>query len=554
MMTRTQIDYASVATRLSALLGRKWGVNVILGGDPQTNGNVITLPHWDFQDPALLPAFYGLIAHEAGGHVRQTDFPMLRSEVKKRLKKANFHIWKSIENILEDIRIEANIQRTYPGAVTYLNAAVDYMLCREASDPAECANYWHLALNWCLLVFRCECLGQSLLAAQATRYEAVFAQVVSVDTITEARRIAKAVAGLGSSKNLYFAVIEYADELYRVLEAALPSRQSGQNGDDTVQGDQLDQSGSDDPQGTQGSENGSGDATLPAVPELDETPLAQAIGDIFAELAEAGKSENPVVLKMPAVGSIGQMPGYNAGIEIVRSELTQAVSMRQALTAALAPMLCGDMEYSANLTSGSRINSRRIARVAAEDEPAIFRKMLIEDDQSVAVQILLDRSRSTEGHCLSKIRISALGLATALEQFQEVETAISAFPCCVKGDAKLYGSQPIKQFGEPVLRSLKHWPEAQGGTPLADAYQSVAFSFLLTQKQRRILIVLTDGRPNSVSEAHDAKRFLRTLGIEVYGVIVSDRSYPKEMFDDSEQIEHAHDLPLRLSALVQRIM
>ena len=66
--------------------------------------------------------------------------------------------------------------------------------------------------------------------------------------------------------------------------------------------------------------------------------------------------------------------------------------------------------------------------------------------------------------------------------------------------------------------------------------------------------VITDGKPDCVSKAEEAKRSLRALGVEVYGVIVSNKPYPAQMFDDSEQIEQPQELPRRLAALVQRIL
>lgn len=585
MLNTAQLDYATVATKLSALLGRTWDVNVVLGGDPCTNGRMITLPHWNFQDPALRASFYGLIAHEAGGHVRQTDFNLLLQEAQRRQKGPNrskFPIWKSIENILEDIRIERNIQREYPGATTYLNAAADYMLCRKEVDPTGITNYWELALGWCLLAFRCEYLGQWFLSTKVEQYQAVFAGIVKPEVIDAAHNIAKKVANLGPSKEEFAMVIECADLLFCVLDDGLPSNQpekqsqqgdddrdadadSGdQNDDDNAPGNQSGQSGQDgddDVKGNQCGQNdqnptenhGSKDQSRPDRP-LDETPIDTPVGDIFAELMDAGKTEDQSVLHMPVVGSITTGPENNASADIVKSELRAGKAMSQSLIAAIAPILCGDTEFSTNNTSGTRLNSQRLARVATESDPTVFRKLLIEEDQSVAVQILIDRSKSTEGRCLSKIRTSALGLASALEQFQEVETSISAFPTSKKGSANLYGSQLIKQFDEPVLRSIGKWPKAHGGTPLADAYVSVAMNFFLSRKERRILIVITDGKPDCVSKAEEAKRSLRALGVEVYGVIVSNKPYPAQMFDDSEQIEQPQELPRRLAALVQRIL
>jgi hypothetical protein len=600
-LTKQQIDYASVAMKLSSLLGRTWNVKVLFGGHPSTDGQTIVLPHWNFEDPALRTALYGLIAHEAGGHVRQTDFGILEAVSQKRKNKPGFTVWKSCENILEDIRIEASLLRQYPGAVIYLNAAVEYMLGGELKE-ADTGTYWQLALNWCLCVFRHECLGQDFLAPKAKFLDDAFQKVVQPDVLLAARNIAHAVADLGSDKGKFIQVIDHADDLFALLDAARPSNQprtppqaqSGQNGGDPTQGgekgqngshacddNQGDPNGSDGTQGDQSAQNG-GDGTQSSQTGSDGTqsnqPLpngsdgrarptgnailseavpAAALGDVFADLSERGALPGKAQKDIPVLG-VGNDAVDSAGLNepplLFRQAFQAASAMRQSLTAAVAPMLCGDMEYSANATRGSRLNSQRIARALAEQEPAVFRKVLIDDDQSVAVQILLDRSSSTAGPCLFQEMISAIGLVSCLEQFPDVETAISYFPPNIHGEPHLTGAPFLKMFGEPLGKTLNRWPKSNGGTPLAEAYTAAALNFLLTAKERRLLFCVTDGQPYDVDAVREQKEFLRSLGVAVYGIVVSADPYPGGLFDDSIQIPDASQLPHSLASLVRRIL
>ncbi|RWY36201.1 hypothetical protein EP867_18395, partial [Falsigemmobacter intermedius] len=245
MMNKAQIDYAMVSTKLSAVLGRKWGVNVVFGGHPCTNGTTITLPHWDLTDPRLRTALYGLIAHEAGGHVRQTDFQALGAKITAMRRSPLMVEWKSIANILEDIRIEANLLRSYPGAAAYLNAAVEVMLADPDDNrplPDEITNYWDLVLNWCLYIFRAECLGQVAISGDADLYEAAVLNVLPPEVLADARKIGVAVSKLGPSKTDYSTVQMYADKLLALFNDNMPSKQSQK---------------SPDPQGSQGQQGGS---------------------------------------------------------------------------------------------------------------------------------------------------------------------------------------------------------------------------------------------------------------------------------------------------------
>ena len=133
-LTQLNVDYYAAATKLSAALGAKYDVNVVFGGSPATDGKTITLPHWPMDDPHMRNALYGLVLHEAGGHIRQTDFDLLRSKL-NRLKDVHVNTWKSLENILEDVRIERNILSSLPGSKPYLDAAVAVMLRPSVLKP-----------------------------------------------------------------------------------------------------------------------------------------------------------------------------------------------------------------------------------------------------------------------------------------------------------------------------------------------------------------------------------------------------------------------------------
>ena len=568
-LTKKQIDYASVAMKLSALLGRSWNVKVLFGGHPSTDGETILLPHWNFDDPALRTALFGLIAHEAGGHVRQTDFDLLGRAVTLRKTNPDFTVWKSCENILEDIRIEANLLRQYPGAVTYLTAAVEYMLCRDQEEPGS-ESYWHLALNWCLFVFRHECLGQSALASAAKRLDDAFGKVVPPDVLNAARGIAYAVSRLGPEKGEFGRVIGYADDLFALLYAARPSNQpkpaedpeGADSGSAPSRGDAEVDTGSASPRSDEDSDedspSGSPDREGPSAGErLSEAAPANALGDVFGDLAGIGALPAETQADIPVLGVGNDASAASAltvSPTVVRRAIHAASAMRQSLKAAVAPMLCGDMEYSANAKTGNKLNSQRIARALAEREPAVFRRVLIDDDQSVSVQILLDRSGSTAGDCLFQEMVSAIGLVSALEQFPDVETSISTFPPNHVGEPQLTGAPLLKLFGESLGKTFDRWPVSSGGTPLAEAYIAAGLNFLLSGKQRRLLICLTDGVPNDVAEARVQREFLRILGIEVYGIVVSTQPYPTELFDESIQISDASQMPHSLAQLVRKIL
>jgi len=615
-----QLNYATVAAKLSAILGRKWGVTIIFGGHPATDGSQIVLPHWNLDDPLLRTALYGLIAHEAGGHIRQTDFGILAKEIGIRKSKPLFTEWKSLANILEDIRIEANLLRLYPGAATYLNAAVNVMLCgdRKSQPPEKIDNYWDLALGWCLLHFRCHQLDQQALKDAADSYSQVLGKHVPAEAIVDAIKIATQVAAIGPDKADYASVLVHTDQLLALLHEHSPRKQpsgsevaqgadspaasnsassssapmpaSGESHDDGNSAADGTPSTADDGDGTKTGEatatkddeaqagSPCSDAGDPATPPgetmgpqgagpssaqdgagsqssaaqiLSGEGATSEVGDIFGDLRSVGANPNPNITRMDSLGHSDKPPVLALNKKVVTALAGKGQALRQSIVAALSPMICGDAEYSRRSLTGTRLDTRHLSRVVTDADPAVYRRLHVDEDQSVAVQILIDRSGSTSGRVLDAEIISAIGLATALDQFDSVESAISYFPSD-QGYLAWSAAPFIKGFGTPIRSTLHKWPAASGGTPLGKAYEACVFNFLHTQLERKILIVLTDGVPDNPHHASDQLAVLTALGVEVYGVVITDRPYPTGIFHDSEQIAVVTDLPAKLSQLVRR--
>ena len=628
-LTHANIDYALVAAKLSAVLGRKWGVQVLFGGNPKTDGQTITLPHWPMDDPLMRGALYGLIAHEAGGHVRRTDFPKLA--VHARTIRWPYPIWKSFENILEDIRIEANLLREYPGVRVYLDMAVRVMFETDAPAPApaETVDYWATVQNWCLAVFRHDFLGQRDLAVYRGEIDALAGQLLDRSVLDEAYAIGRAAADLPGERANFASLLELADRLTQLFMEAhvpdtLPPEQEqaseGADGaaadgpsdasdgpfgasDDTAADGASDASDADasgdgnsapndagsDPSGgepgsqstpgqsdadpsTEGSDgeagatpqdsadsgagegtsSGSGDAS-PAdtdqatkAASVDKTEPTHARGDLFEAICEAvGPGEQKDVPVIGASDVASSPVRTDALIDVFR----RSAPMAQRLVPALAPMIVGECWDEAQAKSGRKFSADRLSRVKTDCDPAVFRKRVVEDDQSVAFHVLVDRSSSTK-EILPQIREATLALVSALEMFPQVATAISHFPTLeTHGGRATYLTKP---FGMPLRQSLDRWPLAEGGTPLAQALEETALSFALVEQMRRIVIVVTDGKPKDADMVRTARKSCHMLGVEVIGLVVECDSYPLDLFDDSTKIDTVADLASALHALVLR--
>ena len=186
-----------------------------------------------------------------------------------------------------------------------------------------------------------------------------------------------------------------------------------------------------------------------------------------------------------------------------------------------------------------------------ESDPKIFNRSFIEEGPSIAISFLVDRSRSTEGTVAQNITLSSMGIVQALEAFPEVSTSISHFPAA-SNRSDPPALSVTKSFNTRLVRCVKSWPSASGNTPLAQALMQATSDLLVVRRERKIICVITDGKPSDVAAAVRAKSFVSGIGVEVLGVVVSEKSYPLEVFDHSTSISCASDLPAALRDLVLR--
>jgi len=108
----------------SSVFGRKSDVDVVFTGDQAcTDGKKIILPAIDIasdinQETAMV--MRGYVDHEAA-HVRETTMSTIR-RANNQAEKDGDKLLPTLLNCVEDIRIERNVIKQYPGALKNLRA------------------------------------------------------------------------------------------------------------------------------------------------------------------------------------------------------------------------------------------------------------------------------------------------------------------------------------------------------------------------------------------------------------------------------------------------
>lgn len=586
-----QQKYIGAALRLCAVLGRKYGVEVQFGHHPATDGQRVMLPHWNLEDPQARTALYGCIAHEAGGHVVQTDFGALHMWIARMNGQPRQALLKTLWNICEDIRIEHNLFRHYPGARPYVDAALRLVLLRTppACDPAQ---YWPLVVNWLLCAYRARWLGQSLLQERADLYGAALAGLVPDGVLPRAEAIGERILALGPALSEAPAVFDLAEALHALFDQARPSQQAPRGSAQESAAEPPAEAGSGPSEGapsegapSEGTPSegapaaGSDPAPSGAGPQAGQTtqtpaqtktptpapapapaPVcedlpAQEAGDLFETVKALGRATEapPFDLAHHGAGA-GQALPEAARMDIA-PHLPRARRLMGRLIPGLAPLLTGEVTRELPRPRGRRLDPGRLVRSRTDTRPAVFARRVVDEDQSLAFGLLVDRSSSTAGRVHEELTVAALGLGLALETFAGVDLFLGHFPgTIVRGNDPRSAILMTKGIDERLSGVRGHWPTASGGTPLDEATLAMALSFLASDKPRRLLWTLTDGRPNSVPRAREARRMAKALGVELYGIVLGTRNYPLDLFDDSESLQSVEDLALAVERLVLRIL
>lgn len=191
---------------LAKFLGRKLGVNVVVGGDrARTDGNTIFLPALPEHEAAHILA-HGYLDHE-GAHVRYTDFTAVEPLTP---------LGKALVNILEDIRIEKALGTALPGSRRNLERLVAYLVKQgdfwQVPDPQ--VHPAQQVQAYLLFRLRASLLEQTAMQPLADQAEALLRQTLPAGVMTKLTALAFAVAKAQSTQD----VVVLAQRILHMLE------------------------------------------------------------------------------------------------------------------------------------------------------------------------------------------------------------------------------------------------------------------------------------------------------------------------------------------------
>ncbi|ESE41746.1 VWA domain-containing protein [Shewanella decolorationis] len=538
---------------VAAAYGEKFGVKVLIQGqDAFTDGERIVIPTANPDDPHYQQIAWGYLAHEAA-HIRHTNFDMVQKASSKPIRKA-------LLNIIEDVRIENELAKDYPGTRRSISQVIEYMVDTQQMCVPEQLEPASNLQAWLLFRLRCHFLGQKSLTHLYQAVDERVRQLFPAAAMSRLSAMLTAVPSLASTGE----VLKLVDAIVAMLEeeSRPPQDESdADGGDDIGQDASNDSNSSSDSQTPETGSSATGDAAETGdsdnsdqadnLRQALEASAAQFEPDTFAQVAE--------VLSEQAEGHQGVTPLSLPQAEQAMLGDEAILTLSASESAQIRARLRGMVQSSQDNRSHAKRHGLRVAthRLAASQagESRLFIQRQPRIAPNAAVHLLVDISGSMgkpigEGNrkYFHVANEAALALAIALEGIPGVVPAVSYFPGIHQEvSIALLPKQSVRH------RAACFDQKPRGCTPMAQAMWFAANSLLAQKQKRKLMIVLTDGDPDDWAATHDIVDRCRRSGFELLGIGIQTRSVEK-FFPQSIVINDVKDLKRELFEVTQQLL
>ena len=538
---------------VAAAYGEKFGVKVLIQGqDAFTDGERIVIPTANPDDPHYQQIAWGYLAHEAA-HIRHTNFDMVQKASSKPIRKA-------LLNIIEDVRIENELAKDYPGTRRSISQVIEYMVDTQQMCVPEQLEPASNLQAWLLFRLRCHFLGQKALTPLYQAVDERVRQLFPAAAMSRLSAMLTAVPSLGSTGE----VLKLVDAIVAMLEeeSRPPQDESdADNGNDIGQDASNYSNNSSDSQTPEADSSAMGDAAETGdsdnsdqadnLRQALEASAAQFEPDTFAQVAE--------VLSEQAEGHQGVTPLSLPQAEHAMLGDEAILTLSASESAQIRARLRGMVQSSQDNRNHAKRHGLRVAthRLAASQagESRLFIQRQPRIAPNAAVHLLVDISGSMgkpigEGNqkYFHVANEAALALAMALEGIPGVVPAVSYFPGIHQEvSIALLPKQSVRH------RAACFDQKPRGCTPMAQAMWFAANSLLAQKQKRKLMIVLTDGDPDDWAATHDIVDRCRRSGFELLGIGIQTRSVEK-FFPQSIVINDVKDLKRELFEVTQQLL
>ncbi len=538
---------------VAAAYGEKFGVKVLIQGqDAFTDGERIVIPTANPDDPHYQQIAWGYLAHEAA-HIRHTNFDMVQKASSKPIRKA-------LLNIIEDVRIENELAKDYPGTRRSISQVIEYMVdTQQMSVPEQLEPASNLQA-WLLFRLRCHFLGQKALTPLYQAVDERVRQLFPAAAMSRLSAMLTAVPSLASTGE----VLKLVDAIVAMLEE---ESRPPQDESDADSGNDIGQDASNDSNNSSDSQIPETDSSATAdVAETGDSDNSDQADNLRQALEASAAQFEPDTFAQVAEVLSEQAEGHQGVTPLSLPQAEQAMLGDEAIltlsaseSAQIRARLRGMVQSSQDNRNHAKRHGLRVAthRLAASQagESRLFIQRQPRIAPNAAVHLLVDISGSMgkpigEGNrkYFHVANEATLALAMALEGIPGVVPAVSYFPGIHQEvSIALLPKQSVRH------RAACFDQKPRGCTPMAQAMWFAANSLLAQKQKRKLMIVLTDGDPDDWAATHDIVDRCRRSGFELLGIGIQTRSVEK-FFPQSIMINDVKDLKRELFEVTQQLL
>uniref|UniRef100_UPI00386B6D79 hypothetical protein n=1 Tax=Succinivibrio sp. TaxID=2053619 RepID=UPI00386B6D79 len=491
-----------------------FGVSVrIQGSTAYTNGKVITIPRLDIKNPIKARLAYGYLAHESA-HIRYTDFSIL----KKDKIKNNLFLF-SLFNILEDSRIEALISKEYIGVYENLELLSEYYK-DEWKSFCNTLNSINVLNVICAFI---QCYSQSLCQKfrNARGKSAILyfhlRKRLNIHVLNKIGLLVKECSRAEDSETVYkiclkiFSLLKNDKSGFKAEDRSL---KNSEDNDERFRNIQEESKKNFNKSKDKISEDFLREFTRFRIYTGDDdskvTPSRNG-AEIIQENSNSKSSSSREDFGVIAENICN--PG--------RDDYIQEVSNTYGVRNALHNRVRAYVDSLGNCTAaGNRINPMK-AQFIPLGETRIFKDKIFKKEFETAVHILVDVSSSMltsdggeNSRCEDACKV-ALTLSLALEGIDGIKTMATYFP----GQCSEY-DVALKADERASMVASRFDQKPRGSTPLAQALWYSFDKFQEIGYRRNIVLVITDGMPDSVNNVKNCFEYAKEHHIEIYGISI----------------------------------
>ena len=538
---------------VAAAYGEKFGVKVLIQGqDAFTDGERIVIPTANPDDPHYQQIAWGYLAHEAA-HIRHTNFDMVQKASSKPIRKA-------LLNIIEDVRIENELAKDYPGTRRSISQVIEYMVDTQQMCVPEQLEPASNLQAWLLFRLRCHFLGQKALTPLYQAVDERVRQLFPAAAMSRLSAMLTAVPSLASTGE----VLKLVDAIVAMLE---DESRPPQDESDADSGNDIGQDASNDSNNSSDSQIPETDSSATAdVAETGDSDNSDQADNLRQALEASAAQFEPDTFAQVAEVLSEQAEGHQGVTPLSLPQAEQAMLGDEAIltlsaseSAQIRARLRGMVQSSQDNRNHAKRHGLRVAthRLAASQagESRLFIQRQPRIAPNAAVHLLVDISGSMgkpigEGNrkYFHVANEAALALAMALEGIPGVVPAVSYFPGIHQEvSIALLPKQSVRH------RAACFDQKPRGCTPMAQAMWFAANSLLAQKQKRKLMIVLTDGDPDDWAATHDIVDRCRRSGFELLGIGIQTRSVEK-FFPQSIVINDVKDLKRELFEVTQQLL